>query len=82
MQELNKKFKPLPEKMSVTLQHCHRRSWPVWLTAEEVAELLRVDIGTVYSLARQGALPHVKIGRVYRFDRDGMFYQARSSKAV
>ena len=71
--------KPLPDKMAVTLQHCHRRSWPVWLTAEEVAELLRVDVGTVYSLARQKILPHVKIGRIYRFDRDGMFFKARGA---
>jgi len=41
--------------------------------------MLRVDIGTVYSLARRNILPHVKIGRIYRFDRDGMFWQARES---
>ena len=68
-----------PELAAALRQHlCHRRSWPVWLTADEVAELLRVDIGTVYSLARQNILPHVKIGRIYRFDRDGMFYMART----
>lgn len=77
-QNPQKKLKP--ELAKKIRQHlCHRRSWPCWLTAEEVAEMLRVDIGTVYSLARQNVLPHVKIGRIYRFDRDGMFWQARES---
>ncbi|NLK53212.1 MAG: helix-turn-helix domain-containing protein [Syntrophomonadaceae bacterium] len=71
--------KQLKPEIAANLRLCHRRSWPCWLTAEEVAEMLRVDIGTVYSLARQNVLPHVKIGRIYRFDRDGMFWQARES---
>lgn len=70
----DKKLKP---EVAAELRLCHRRSWPCWLTAEEVADMLRVDIGTVYSLARRDFIPHVKIGRIYRFDRDGMFWQAR-----
>lgn len=74
------KERKLKPEIAANLRLCNRRKWPVWLTAEEVAELLRVDIGTVYSLARQNILPHVKIGRIYRFDRDGMFWQARGSR--
>ncbi|MGO9497100.1 MAG: helix-turn-helix domain-containing protein [Solirubrobacteraceae bacterium] len=39
------------------------------LTAEEVAELLRLPVSTVYDLARTGRLPHLKIGRALRFSR-------------
>ncbi len=73
----NTKDKKLKPEVAAELRLCHRRSWPVWLTADEVAEMLRIDIGTVYSLARRDIIPHVKIGRIYRFDRDGMFWQAR-----
>jgi hypothetical protein len=34
-------------------------------------------VGHVYELCRQGAIPHLKIGRTVRIDRDGLFYQAR-----
>lgn len=71
------KGRKLKPEIAANIRLCHRRSWPCWLTAEEVAEMLRVDIGTIYSLARRDILPHVKIGRIYRFDRDGMFWQAR-----
>lgn len=74
------KTKPIKPHYAESIRLCHRRSWPVWLTAEEAAEMLRVDIGTIYYLARQRMLPHVKIGRIYRFDRDGMFFQAREAK--
>ena len=36
------------------------------LTAEEVAELLRLPVSTIYDLARTGRLPHLKIGRALR----------------
>jgi excisionase family DNA binding protein len=39
------------------------------LTAEEVAELLRLPTSTIYDLARTGRLPHLKIGRALRFSR-------------
>jgi len=37
------------------------------LTAEEVAELLRLPVSTIYDLARTGRLPHLRIGRALRF---------------
>lgn len=36
------------------------------LTAEEVAEILRVSTMTVYRLIRSGELPAVRVGRSYR----------------
>jgi excisionase family DNA binding protein len=39
------------------------------LTADEVAELLRLPVSTIYDLARTGRLPHLKIGRALRFSR-------------
>ena len=39
------------------------------MTAGEVAELLGIPVSTVYYLARQGQLPHSRLGRAYRFLR-------------
>ncbi|MCC6224695.1 MAG: helix-turn-helix domain-containing protein [Thermoleophilia bacterium] len=39
------------------------------LTAEEVAERLRISKSHVYDLARRGQLPHVKLGSDVRFPR-------------
>lgn len=54
-----------------------RNQLPLWLTAEEAAELLRVHISTIYEYARQGLLPAQKIGKTVRIDRDGLFLMAR-----
>jgi excisionase family DNA binding protein len=40
------------------------------LTAEEVAERLRVTKSFVYDQARAGNLPHVRVGRYVRFHAD------------
>jgi excisionase family DNA binding protein len=40
------------------------------LTAEEVAELLRVPLSWVYRAAREGSLPSVRCGRYRRFDAE------------
>lgn len=37
------------------------------LTVEEVAARLQLSEYRVYELTRQGAMPHVKIGRLIRF---------------
>lgn len=39
------------------------------MTPGEVAELLGIPVSTVYYLARQGQLPHSRLGRTYRFLR-------------
>lgn len=40
------------------------------LTVQEVADYLRIDIRTVYRLAKRGDIPCIKIGRQWRFNRD------------
>lgn len=40
------------------------------LTAAEVAEQLRVPVSWVYSAARSGQLPCVRLGRYVRFHAD------------
>jgi excisionase family DNA binding protein len=42
------------------------------LTAEEVAELLRLPVSTIYDLARTGRLPHLRIGRALRFSQNDL----------
>ena len=40
------------------------------LTVDEVAEILRVSIGTIYRWASDGRLPHIHLGRLLRFRED------------
>ncbi len=40
------------------------------LTVQEVAAYLRIDIRTVYRLAKRGDIPCKKIGRQWRFNRE------------
>lgn len=37
------------------------------LTAEEVADLLRVRTGWIYSQTRAGRIPHLRLGRYVRY---------------
>ena len=39
------------------------------LTVEDVAALLKMSTRYVYDAARLGRIPHLKMGRVYRFRR-------------
>lgn len=39
------------------------------MTATEAARLLQVHVKTLYRLASQGAIPAVRIGRGWRFNR-------------
>lgn len=40
------------------------------LTPVEVAARLQVNVKWVYAAARRGDVPHLKLGRYVRFDRD------------
>lgn len=40
------------------------------LTVEEAASYLKVNAQTVRAMARRGALPAIKVGRVWRFYKD------------
>ncbi len=51
----------------------NREDWPLFLKAEEAAELLRIHPQTVYELARCGKLPALNAGRAVRIDRDKLF---------
>ena len=43
------------------------------LDAEQVGKLLRLEIGTVYKMAREGHLPRIVISRrAVRFDRQAI----------
>lgn len=68
MQETTAKVRP---------QLTKRVNWPLLLTVQETADLLRVDPDTVRRLARQRELPAVKVGKEWRFSRDEVFFQAR-----
>ena len=54
----------------------NRRSLPLWLTVEEAAKVLKVNYQTVYD--NIDLLPHMRIGRAIRIDRDGLFMKARN----
>jgi excisionase family DNA binding protein len=41
-----------------------------WLTVQEAAELLRVPVSWLYDRTRTNSVPHVKLGKYLRFDRD------------
>jgi len=44
--------------------------YPAILTPTETAALLRLPLGTVYSLIHRGVLPARRFGRQYRLRRD------------
>jgi excisionase family DNA binding protein len=48
-----------------------RPALPTFLTARDVADLLRVDERTVLRWAqREASMPTIRLGRVIRFDRE------------
>jgi excisionase family DNA binding protein len=51
-----------------------------WLTIQEAAELLRVKVGWIYERTRANSIPHVKLGKYLRFDRDELIAWAGEFK--
>ena len=47
-----------------------RRTAMTWLTVKEAADLLRVPVSWLYERTRTNSIPHVKLGKYLRFDRD------------
>jgi excisionase family DNA binding protein len=43
---------------------------PLMLNAKQVAQLLAIRRPQVYTLAREGIIPSVRVGRTIRFNRD------------
>jgi excisionase family DNA binding protein len=50
------------------------RDLPMILRVSEVAEVLRVDPDTVYSMVHRGELPVIRVGRMFRFSRDQLMH--------
>ncbi len=57
------------------------RDLPMILRVSEVAEVLRVDPDTVYSMVHRGELPVIRVGRVFRFSRDQLMQFVHGSPA-
>jgi excisionase family DNA binding protein len=45
---------------------------PQVMTVDEVAEYLRIPRASVYKLAQKGKIPCQKVGRHWRFPREGI----------
>ncbi len=41
-------------------------------TADYPAQILDCDINKIYDLCRRKMIPHIKVGRLYRFDEDAL----------
>jgi excisionase family DNA binding protein len=48
-----------------------------WLTIQEAADLLRVRVSWLYERTRTNTVPHVKLGKYLRFDREELLAWAR-----
>jgi excisionase family DNA binding protein len=46
--------------------------FPEVMTMSELAQYLRLAQSTLYQLAREGAIPGVKVGRHWRFHREAV----------
>ncbi len=49
-----------------------------WITIAEAADLLRVKVSWLYERTRTNTVPHVKLGKYLRFDRDELLAWARA----
>ena len=54
---------------------------PLAYDAREVADLLKLSRGRGYALAREGNLPHVRLGRAIRFPRQAIEELVAGGKA-
>jgi excisionase family DNA binding protein len=54
---------------------------PLW-TAEDVAAFLRVSLSMVYKLRRQGSLPAIRVGALFRFQPEAVRAFARTDEVV
>ena len=62
--EYGKKFRDLPDALS----------------ANELAQVLRVNVKTVYKLIRTGEIPAVRVGREYRVAKGTLVDYLRSNE--
>ncbi len=52
------------------------------LVAAEVAQLLRMNVKTIYELAKAGALPCLRLGRHFRFSRRVIMSRCEECKSA
>ena len=71
--------RPREAGMAATLPD-NQDDLPMVLRVSEVAEVLRVDPDTVYSMVRRGELPVIRVGRVFRFSRDQLMQFVEGSR--
>lgn len=55
-------------------------SLPLFLTVDEVADLLRVEVSTIYVRTSKRKIPFRKIGGCLRFERDEILRWAMPKK--
>ena len=72
---------PDPEVAGTTTATDNVHDLPMVLRVSEVAEVLRVDPDTVYSMGHRGELPVIRVGRVFRFSRDQLMQFVEGSHA-
>lgn len=53
----------------------------MWITVKEAASFLNIKEKTIYSLVTQGLIPHYRIGKMVRFNRDELESWMRTKKA-
>lgn len=52
--------------------------FPEVMTADEVAELLRVSVAHIHAIAKKRLIPARKVGHLWRFDREQLREWMRS----
>ena len=50
------------------------------LNIQEIAEILSVKVATIYGWVSEGYIPHVKLGRLVRFDRKEVLEWVRNHR--
>src|SRR3989338_9951347 len=51
-----------------------------WMTVQDVAKYLQLSTMMIYKLAQEGKIPAVKIGRVWRFEKDAIDLWLKSNQ--
>jgi excisionase family DNA binding protein len=52
------------------------------LTAEQLADRYQLTVAQIYRLTREGVLPHVKLGRYYRYRLEAVEAFERAEEVV
>ena len=52
------------------------------LKPEQMAEMLNVARKTVVTMAREGRIPSIRVGRFYRFDREAIDRRTQKNRST